>query len=416
MDAVLKFKSVQCMSIMPLKRDNGNYSPSKLFVEISLTRDTTDSMLEDIKRCCEEVNAESVNCVTFVKQTWKFKSLCGDDVPCTSSLGCFAIRKDCKYGKNETNNTSASISATNQILPGNKLVASKNNLRITDKNKEEPTGEERELRKRRDELRLREELFHTASANNDLVHINKSDNVDPCDHSMQVQEQSNGFNSPHDSRQVQEQCNAYRCFISCGHMKKNKYIYLFPYIHNEIECETIFEYTGEIEEDIFDAWQKDGIECIAAADKKLIIKEDFCIGKISNDMNCANRIVYNDEEMVAKLHFISEDFEEHMLKCKTVCKRGQRTFYSVSKLYSISILCPYIDGRIISVKMHPDKDSLPFASFGDSGSVAVDKESGGVIGMIIGKFIQVTEQGDVELVAVRKLPENFLSMYDVLEN
>ena len=133
-------------------------------------------------------------------------------------------------------------------------------------------------------------------------------------------------------------------------------------------------------------------------------------------MNCANRIVYKDEEMVAKLHFISEDFDEHILKCRTVCKRGQCTDYSESKFYSISILCPYIDGRIISVKMHPFQDSSPFASFGDSGSVAVDQESGGVIGMIIGKFTHVTEQGDVELVAVRKLPENFLSMYDVLEN
>ena len=368
-DVVFKFSNVQSMSVMPLKQANGNYNPSKLFVEIAVTEDTTESMLEDIKRCCEEVNANSANCITFVKQTWKFSLLCGDDEKMISSLGCFAIQKQFKNG-NKHHTTALSSDAT-QILPGDMLLA----LDVTEESIWEPTYEERLAEKERQQLHLRDALFGTTDArNNHPDQINKPASIDSTDAITQVQEQS----------------NADRCFISCGHLKKNKKIYIGEDFNNEIECDIQYNKTAE---------------CII---------EDFCIGKIGVYLNCANRIISNNnEEMVPNLHFLSEDFAKHVLNCKTISKRGHGTKYTESILYSTSILCPYISGSIVSVKMCLDKDSSPFASVGDSGSVVVDKTSGGVIGMIIGFFTVNKQDGTAfELVAVRPLSKIFLSKYD----
>ena len=65
------------------------------------------------------------------------------------------------------------------------------------------------------------------------------------------------------------------------------------------------------------------------------------------------------------------------------------------------------------MKRYPSNDrSIPFASEGDSGSVAVDTDSRNVIGMIVGYI----EKDSAEFVIIRPLPDLFLSMYDVLEN
>ena len=367
-DVVFKFNNVQSMSVMPLKQENGNYNPSKLFVEIAVTEDTTESMLEDIKRCCEEVNANSANCITFVKQTWKFSLLCGVDENMYSSLGCFVIQK--QYNNDIEHHTTASSSDATQILPGHTLTAL-----ITEKSTREPTYEERLAKKERQELDLRAALF---AHKNHPVQIHKPASIDSTDGITQVQEQS----------------NANRCFISCGHFKVNKKIYIGEDFANEIKCD--IQYT-----------------CNETAQH---IIEDFCIGEISDQMNCANRIISdNNEQMIANLHFLSEEFEKHVLKCKTISKRGQTTKYTESKLYSTSILCPYIAESIVSVKMYLENKDLPFASKGDSGSVVVDKASGGVIGMIVGYFAVKEQDGtEFKLVAVRPLPINFLSTYDVL--
>lgn len=370
-DVVFKFNNVQSMSVMPLKQENGNYNPSKLFVEIAVTEDTTESTLEDIMRCCEEVNANSANCITFVKQTWKFCLLCGDDENVFSSLGCFVIQK--QYNNDIEHHTTAPSSDATQILPGHTLIALD---LVTEKSTREPTYEERFAERERQELDLRAALFGTTDAhNNHPVQIHQPARIDSTDGITQVQDQS----------------KANRYFISCGHCKKNKKIYIGEDFDHEIKCDIQYNETEQS------------------------IVEDFCIGKISDQLNCANRIISNNnEEMIANLHFLSEEFEKHVLKCTAISKRGHKTKYTESKWYSTSILCRYISGSIVSVKMCLDKDSSPFASKGDSGSVVVDKASGGVIGMIVGFFIKEEHGTKIELIAVRPLPKNFLSTYDVL--
>ena len=70
---------------------------------------------------------------------------------------------------------------------------------------------------------------------------------------------------------------AYRYFISCGHKKIDKKIMLGSDL---IECEVCF------------------------TQNETGIVEDFCMGKISNHLNCANKIVSgNDREEIKNLHF-----------------------------------------------------------------------------------------------------------------
>ena len=367
-DVVFKFSNVQSMSVMPLKQANGNYNPSKLFVEIAVTEDATERIMEDIKRCCEEVNANSANCITFVKQTWKFNLLCGDYENIYSSLGCFVIQK--QYNNDIEHHTTTGDAT--QILPGHTLIA----LDLeTEKSTMEPTEVERLAERERQERDLRAALFGTTDAhNNHPVQSHQPASIDSTDIKTEVQEQS----------------NANRCFISCGHFKQNKKIFIRDHTH-EIECDIQYNEAAPY------------------------IIDDFCIGKIRDQLNCANRIISNNNEvMIANLHFLSEEFEMHVLKCKTISKRGHTTKYTESTLYSPSIFCPYIAESIVSVKMYLENNDLPFASKGDSGSVVVDKTSGGVIGMIVGFFIVEEHGTEFEHVAVRPLPINFLSTYDVL--
>ena len=480
MSAFSDFSDVQNMIIMPLKLDNGKYSPSKLIVEIGIKDDAPKDKEKVIEHKCYEKNPNSAGCIKVIRVKKEFKLLCDASV---SSLGCFVI------GRTINNNPSVSSSTTEKILPGLNFCASDMpnpdgrdcteevvhdqkcteqrlskelfkkqsdsatvNMAITgtliqeeqerntkfqeqvkntqDKeqstqsgldcfvidrtmnteqilpghmlsalNLSNPDGRDHNEKvvhdqKRTNEDALREKLFKKKSDSATVnTAITGSVLQEEQERNTKFQEQVQNTQEQEKNTQIQNQSTDYQYFISCWHGKVDKEIIIDD--GTEVVC-TNFKSTVDIE--------NGG-------------NPELWIGKVSTKRSCTNRIRNNDNQYVPAnldLHHRDDDdvYRSRVKDIGILCKRGHATEYTETTIISPDASCvEYKRGVVVKMKY---KDTV-FAKEGDSGSVVIEKETGYVIGMIVGSFFYENNPLE-EVIVLPLMDEQFLANYELLNN
>ena len=481
MSAFSNFSDVQSMTIMPLKLDNGKYSPSKLIVEICIKDDAPKDMEKVIEHKCYEKNPNSAGCIKVVRVKKEFKLLCDTSV---SSLGCFVIDRTIN------NHPSVSSSTTEKILPGHNFCASDMpnpegrdcidkvvhdqkcmeedalreellkkqsdsatvNMAITgtliqeeqerntkfqeqEKNTQDkeqstqsnldcfvidrtmntetilpghmlsalnmsnPDGRDHKEKVVHDQKctkdkALREELFKKKSDGGTVnMAITGSVLQEEQERNTKFQEQMQNTQEQQKNTQIQNQSTDYQYFISCWHGKVDREIFIDD--GTEVVC-TNFKSTVDIE--------NGG-------------NPDLWIGKVSTKRSCTNRIRNNDKQYVPAnldLHHTDDDdvYRSRVKDIGILCKRGHATEYTETTMISPEESCAeFKRGVVVKMKY---KDSV-FAKKGDSGSVVIEKETGYVIGMIVGSFFYENSPLE-EVIVLPLMDEQFLANYELLKN